>query len=155
MITAGQFVENFPMFGDSTVYPAPTISFWLGVAYQLLQAPRWGTLLDQGAQLFAAHNLVLGMQQQAAANVGGVPGQATGVVSAKSVDGVSISYDVGAGTYPDAGFFNTSTFGTQFWFLVMMVGAGPVQLGVGYAPPLAGGGAWFGPIVDQGGPGYP
>ncbi|MCZ7368822.1 DUF4054 domain-containing protein, partial [Klebsiella pneumoniae] len=47
----------------------------------------------------------------------------------KSVDKVSASYDASATLDPNAGFWNNSRYGSEFWEYLMMFGAGAVQLG--------------------------
>jgi hypothetical protein len=51
-----------------------------------------------------------------------------GPIASKSVGGVSISYDVGAVTIENAGHWNGSQYGIQFYQLAMIVGAGVTQL---------------------------
>lgn len=143
-ITPQQLRYNFPEFASTTVYLDSQISFWLGLAYLMLNANRWGSILDTGAQLFAAHHLTLEARDKAAADNGGIPGQNTGPVSSKSVDKVSISYDTGASIDAEAGHWNLTTYGTRFRQLMKLFGAGPVQIGVGQVDPLSGL-AWPGP----------
>lgn len=120
---------DFPEFADGTKYPTGTVNFWLSVGAKLLNAERWGELLDHGLELFTAHHLVVSARDVTAAAGGkGVPGTASGVVSSKSVGNLSLSYDTGAGIEENAGHWNLSTYGTQFINLARMVGAGPVQL---------------------------
>jgi Protein of unknown function (DUF4054) len=146
VITPTDFRGNFPEFADATQYPDPTVSFWIGIAYAMLNPQRWGTMLDFGVQLFVAHNLVFEVVAVAEAGNGAPPGQTVGAVSAKAVDGVSINYDVAAGVETDAGHWNTSNYGTRFIRFARMFGAGPLQVGIGCAPPLNGP-AWPGPII--------
>lgn len=131
-----------------------------------LTSPKWGagsavpvsppaTLLDIATELFVAHNLVLEKRAQDAANVGGLPGQIIGPVASKSVGSVSISYDASAGLEPEAGHWNTTMYGLRFIKLARMKGMGPVQVGIGVAPPWSGG-AWPGPwpYPQPGGSGF-
>jgi hypothetical protein len=120
--------NDLPEFANETKFPTATVNFWLGVGAKLLNADRWGELLDHGLELFTAHHLVVSARDVAAAAGKGVPGTASGVVSSKSVGNLSMSYDTGAGIEEGAGHWNLSTYGTQFIQLARMVGAGPVQL---------------------------
>lgn len=124
-ITPTQFTENFPEFADAAMFPPSAITYWLTYAYILLPAARWGALLDLGAQLFAAHNLVLEAQaQQQAAQPGGLPGLSTGLVASTGVGAVSVSYDTASGVNPEDTHFNLTTFGTRFRQMMRDFGAG-------------------------------
>ncbi|ECC3368559.1 TPA: DUF4054 domain-containing protein, partial [Escherichia coli] len=48
--------------------------------------------------------------------------------SSKSVDKVSVSYDTSATLNPDAGFWNNTRYGAEFYQLITMFGAGGRQL---------------------------
>ncbi|MBB4017377.1 hypothetical protein GGR16_002406 [Chelatococcus caeni] len=122
------FRQTFPEFSSETTYPDAQITFWLGLGEKLLNACRWGDVLDYALALFAAHNLVLEAQAQRTAAAGGIPGQSSGATSSKTVDKVSVSYDVNAGIVAGAGHWNLTTYGTRFIDLVMMFGAGGIQL---------------------------
>ena len=148
-ITPQQLRVDFPEFGSSVTYPNSALTFWLGIAYQMLNADRWGKQLDLGAELFCAHQLTLEARAQLEASNGGIPGQTVGVVNSKSVDKVSIGYDTSAGIEPDAGHWNLSIYGTRFIRLNKMMGAGPLFVGVG-AIPVGSGMAWPGPLTTPG-----
>lgn len=127
-VTPDQFAANFPEFADISVYPVSAFDFWYGIAGQLLDEDRWGTLLDVGAQLYVAHNLVLEAQAQRTGAAGGAPGAASGPMSGKTVDKLSATYDVASAIEVGGGSFNLTTYGQRFFALVMMVGAGGMQL---------------------------
>lgn len=127
-MTADQFREDFPEFADKAKYPDPTVEFWLTVSASLVNPCRWGVLTDQGIELCTAHHLVLGARDEQAASVGGIPGQMTGPLSSKAVDKVSASYDTGAATIDDGGFWNLTTYGVRYLTLARMMGAGGIQL---------------------------
>jgi len=122
------FRQGFPEFDDPQTYPDLMINFWGDLAAKLLRPDRWEDLIDQGTQLFVAHHLAIGRRDQRAAEAGGVPGEVKGVVTSKSVDKVSVSYDAGKATIENAGFWNTTSYGVRFYQLVRIVGAGCVQL---------------------------
>lgn len=128
MPTPADFRAAFPEFTDSTVYTDPQVLFWFSVADKLLNAERWYDLIDQGKFLFTAHHLVIALRDQKSAAAGGVAGGIQGAVSSKSVDKVSVAYDNSRAQYDDAGFWNLTTYGLQYWNLVKMVGAGGIQL---------------------------
>ena len=133
-MNAAQFLAIFGEFSNVAVYPSATITFWLGVAANLIDPVRWGNLAQQGQALLTAHYLVLAQrisQEQAAqtANNGASPmGLNQGAVSAKAVDGVSVAYDIGAVTIAGAGAYNRTSYGVQYYQLAQMFGAGGLQI---------------------------
>ena len=151
MKTVDQFRADFPEFADDTKYPDSQVSFWLAFAYQMLNPNRWMQILDIGAELFTAHNLVLEVTAVAQAQNGAPPGTVVGPVNARAVDGVSVSYDTASGVEMDAGHWNMSSFGTRFIRICRMMGAGPIQVGIGRVPFGAAGGIggspWVGPPI--------
>lgn len=148
-ITPQQFRADFPEFSSTAVYTNSSITFWLGLAYMLLNADRWGGLLDVGAELFAAHNISLEAKNVLEAAGGGIPGANTGPIESKKVDKVEVSYNTGAAMKKDAGHWNLTTYGTRYIYLLDMFGAGPVQVGIGSVP-LFNTNAWTGPSVYPG-----
>lgn len=143
-MTIQQFRQDFPEFLDPGRYPDPAVTFWLTMAGLMLNVSRWVELLDIGTELFIAHNLALEVQAQETAANGGVPGLTTGAVASKSVDKISISYDVSAGIEAGAGHWNLTIYGTRLMKLINMIGAGPIQIGIGYYDPMSSQNAWPG-----------
>ena len=127
-VTVDSFRANFCEFSDVNAYRDDDIAFWLMYANLLLNANRWASLLDLGLQLFVAHNLVLERQAKTASLNGAPPGLATGIISAKSVDSVSISYDTNSAMEKDAGQWNLTTYGQRYFRMMRMFGAGPIQV---------------------------
>lgn len=143
-ISVAQFRADFPEFVSTELYPTPAVQFWLNFAYAMLNSSKFGNQIDIAAELFTAHFITLEAKSMLASKGGGIPGQdAGGPISSKSVSSVSVSYDTGAGTEPNAGHWNLTNYGTRFIWMVNMFGAGPVQLGIGYAPTSSL--AWPGP----------
>ena len=128
MFTPSDFRQQFPEFRDPEVYSDPILDFWSGIASSLLNADRWGALLDYGISLFIAHHLVLGQRDVQADEVGGLPGIVNGPQTAKSVDKVAASYDTSAVSLTDAGFWNSSMYGIRFLQMARLMGAGGLQL---------------------------
>lgn len=151
-ITVAQFREDFPEFTDATVYPDSAFTLWYGVAVKMLNADRWGNMLDIGTELYAAHQLALEARAFAEASAGGIPGAQVGPLNSKSVDKVSMGYDTSAGIEADAGHWNLTIYGTRFIRLAKMMGMGPVQIGVGDGSldPLSALNAWSGPLTTPG-----
>ena len=119
------FRANFPEFSDETKYPDSIITFWSGIAEKRLNFIKWGTLRDEGLQLYTAHHVVLAAINVADVAVGGDPGKATSIISSQSVGGVSVSVDTNSSLETDAGYWNETMYGKMFYRLIrtMVVGA--------------------------------
>jgi hypothetical protein len=145
-IDPATFRTNFPAFSNTTSYPDAVIQFYLTLAYLLLQPLRWGSLLDFGAQLWAAHNLVQEFIAQQASAKGAPPGMASGAVAGKTVGPLTMSFDTANSAVAGAGQWNDTTYGRRYKDLENLVGMGGLQLGVGSPPFALGvGSAWVGP----------
>lgn len=106
------------------------------------------SVLDIGTELYAAHMLVLQKKALDASAVGKTPGEQVGPLSNKSLGPGSMGFDVAAGTMANASFWNMTSYGTRLFFLSDMMGAGPIQIGIGCDPQGAfgfNGPAWPGP----------
>lgn len=125
---AQTFRKNFPEFVDSAPYADASIDFWTALGTSLLPADRWGAQLDYGLQLFVAHHLVIGKRDAEAAAIGGAPGEIKGVLTSRTVDKVTQSWDAGTVTLTDAGFWNMTSYGVRFLQFARMIGAGGIQL---------------------------
>lgn len=146
-VTASSFRASFTAFADATKYPDGMVNFWIAQSLLMMDAARWGNLIDYGTSLFVAHNLVLQGDDVRTAAFGGNPGIASGAVSSKSVDKVSISYDTSAASEDGAGAWNLTTYGQQYIRQARMMGMGPVQIDQqtsGIASNTSGG--WPGPM---------
>ncbi|MBK0062156.1 MULTISPECIES: DUF4054 domain-containing protein [unclassified Acinetobacter] len=134
MITESSFHEAMPMFADTVEYPSFQFNFYLTLGKKLLPVSRWGdpkdpdSLIDFGLTLFIAHYLTLYKRAMDAASIGGDAGKVVGNETSKSVDSVAKSMDVSGVINTDAGHWNMTTFGIQFYELMMMAGAGGIQL---------------------------
>ncbi len=127
-VTSATFYQAFPEFADVEKYPEATVDMWVAAARSLLSSDRWGDLLDLGTGLFVAHNIALSRLATASAGSGGVPGASTGIMSSKTVDKVSASYDTSSASLEGAGAWNLTTYGVRYRQLAMMIGIGGVQL---------------------------
>lgn len=121
-MNVAQFRADFPEFADTVKYPDGSVNFWLTFMGKLLNAARWADLLDMGLELATAHHLIINAKNQKSA--GGI----LAPISSKSVDTVSVSFDTKAVTLENAGHWATTNYGQRFWQLLMMAGAGGVQL---------------------------
>lgn len=123
-----QFRQNFPEFADTTAYPDPQITFWSGIAEKMVNKCVWDCMYENGVMLYTAHELVLARQNEMAAAVGGLPGQGGGIASNKTVGSVSVGYDPNSTTEKNAGWWNLTNYGKQFYRLVRIFGSGCIQL---------------------------
>jgi hypothetical protein len=139
-VTIVKFRTDFPEFTANPPYTDPSIQFYLDLA-DLLVGPRWKTLATFGIELFVAHNLCLEFDAWYAANKGQNPGRVVGQQTGGTVDKVSYTRASFA-MDPKNGHWSLTTYGLRYIRLVQMVGAGPVQVGVGCG---GGPGAWPGP----------
>lgn len=122
-------IENFrgafPEFVDESKYTDEMLTFWATAAESLLNSARWGDLLTHGLYLFVAHQITLAYKDYVDGTAGRAPGQsASGIVTSKSVGGVSIGYDTGSVSLQDAGNFNSTRYGREFWQLSQLIGMG-------------------------------
>ncbi|NMP26852.1 DUF4054 domain-containing protein [Rahnella sp. SAP-1] len=129
--TPSDFRELFPQFADTTKFPNIRIAARLAVADRLLNENVTGTdLFPYFCGLFVAHYMALDVADNRSVAVGGAGGANSGILTSKSVDKVSMSYDASMTMDPDAGFWNNSRYGSEFWEYLMLFGAGGIQLGV-------------------------
>lgn len=151
MISVATFRTNTsPAFNDSSRYTDAAITFYLALAYAMMNVDRWGasgspnSLLDFGATFMTAHYLSLDAAVSAGGSPG-VPGSGVGVLSGGTVDKVSFTRDVASTAVADAGHWNSSTYGQRYYQMMLLVGAGPIQVGL---PTLCdfSGTPWQGPL---------
>jgi hypothetical protein len=122
------FRRSFPEFQDTTKYPNEMVTFWATIAEAQVRKCAWGAMWSQGVQLYIAHECVMAAQNVKAAKVGGAPGQQGGIANSKTVGSVSVAYDSQANSEKDAGWWNKTTYGQQFFRLRGIAGAGVIQL---------------------------
>lgn len=118
------FRAAFPEFADTTKYTDAMITFRATMGEALLNEERWGDLLTYGLYLFVAHNLVFDAKDEASSAAGRAPGLTAGVITSKGVGGVSVGYDAGQTQFENAGNFNMTKYGRDFWQLLQIVGMG-------------------------------
>lgn len=122
------FRKAFPEFSSTEIYPSPQIDFWVAFITAQVTVGIWKSSWNVGVSLYLAHELTLAGQNTAAAKVGGSPGQQGGIASQKAVGSVSVQYDPTTTTEKDAGYWNLTTYGKQFYRLTQIFGARCVQL---------------------------
>lgn len=126
--TVEQFRTDFPQFANSTLYPDTQVQFRLNLADIQLDQNRLGRLFPYLVELFVAHYLTLQVGDNRSAATGRAGGSSSGILSSKSVDKVSMSYDNSSTLNPAAGFWNNTRYGAEFWQTICMFGAGGRQL---------------------------
>lgn len=117
--TKEDFSIYFPQFSNITTIPEEIYALYMEMANASLSQGRWKSKWKYAMALYIAHFLTLWQRTQvsedasAAQVVAGA--QNLLVASSKSVDGVSVSYDVSSiqGSLPGWGMWTTTTFGTQ------------------------------------------
>ncbi len=144
--TVATFREAFPEFASQTNYPSDRVQMWLDVAVKMVNEARWGSLTDFGVHLYTAHHLAVQTRAIKAGAFGNVPGQTSGVLSSKSADGVSASYDTSVATLEGEGHWNLTVYGTMFRQHAKLMGIGPLSI-EGAATGTAG--AWSGPPLSN------
>lgn len=122
------FRTEFPEFSDTVVYPTPMIQFWADLAEIQVRECVWKRVWPTGVKLYVAHELVIAAQNVKAAQNGGAPGLSGGIANNKTVGSVTVGYDSQSTSEKNAGFYNLTTYGKQFYRLAMMFGAGCIQL---------------------------
>lgn len=160
-VTPASFRQDFPEFNANPPYTDSLIQYYLVLAGLLLNKNRWGlpstaansppnNMYDMATELFVAHHIAIEAAAQKAAAAGGMPGSPQGPTTSKHVGPISVSYDAGSVLETGAGFWNTTMYGTRFYRLMMMFGAGPVQVNIGRDPTPWNGPAWPGPLIWPG-----
>ncbi|WP_404704970.1 DUF4054 domain-containing protein [Yersinia vastinensis] len=126
--TPEQFRTDFPQFENEARYPTAAIQFRLSLADNLLDENLLDNMFPYLVELFVAHYMTLQAKDMQSAAMGGGSGATSGVAASKSVDKVSVSYDNSATLNPDAGFWNFTRYGAEFYQIILMFGAGGRQL---------------------------
>ncbi|WP_347252912.1 DUF4054 domain-containing protein [Leminorella grimontii] len=127
--TVSKFRTDFPQFADTTKYPDAQVQFRLNLADVLMSEKLYGPdIFPYVVELYVAHYMTWFAQDQRSSAAGGSGGSASGVASSNSVDKVSVSYDNSMTLNPDAGFWNYTRYGAEFYQLATMFGAGGRQL---------------------------
>ncbi|RXK34383.1 hypothetical protein BBD39_10920 [Arsenophonus endosymbiont of Bemisia tabaci Asia II 3] len=114
--TIQQFRHDFPQFNDEVKFPDLQIQLRLNLADKLLSENVSGSdVFPYWVGLCVAHHLTLYAMDTRSLQAGGVWGSSSGVATAKSVDKVSVSYDNSMTLNPNAGFWNNTRYGAEFY----------------------------------------
>ena len=114
----------FPEFASADTYPDLLAVYWLGMGNLQLSAARFGSSLSLAIRLYAAHNLVLAAQAAKQVAAGAAVGSG-GILSSKSIDGVSASYDTSLTAFQNAGVYNATSYGQRLYGMLRAAGTGP------------------------------
>lgn len=123
---ATDFRAVYPEFADPGRYPNARVEHELRIAQARVSETRWGELYSHGVFLHVAHALLLRNAASQAAQSGGAG--VSGPITSKSISKVSVSYDTSSVTLEDAGNYNTTVYGREFWLLAKQFGMGGMQL---------------------------
>lgn len=126
-LTADQFRIDFPELSDATAYPDSLINRYLLLAPSFIDESRWVDLAVLGAELVAAHFIVVAKRRQVAAVVG-IPGEVKGPMTSKSVADVSASFDTASIMAEGGGMWNQTSYGLEYQRLLRIFGMGGIQL---------------------------
>mgnify|MGYP005850182411 FL=1 len=128
-LTYESFIEAFPEFSDDVAWPVTRVQSRIDLSNCFVRVR--DDLCDSAANhikgLYVAHYLAAqGPSSESGKLVQSAGG--TGIVSSKSVDGASVSFDTSTGAEQGAGFWNVTVYGREYWQLIQMMGAGGVQI---------------------------
>lgn len=118
-ISVPEFRSRYPAF-RADVYPDSQVTIRLKLAERFFG----GWCLDDDVR---AHMTCLYVAHYLAAQAAGASG-GLGIVSGKSVDGASVSYDTATASEQGAGFWNLTAYGRELYQLMRVFGAGAVQI---------------------------
>ncbi len=124
MVTIADFRSAFPEFQAVDLYTDEAIQFWFDQAGVILPARRLNRALPLATMLFVAHNITFSAMSARAASKQGIPG-ATGVLTGKSVDKVSFTYDAGVAARANDGHWNATSYGQRLRSLLRGLSVGP------------------------------
>lgn len=125
-LTVEAFRETFPEL-TADKYPDSAVKIRLALANKFFAADRFDDeqVREHVMGLYAAHYLTA---HGSSASGGNGASGTLGVVSSKSVDGASVSYDTSTGTEEGAGFWNLTLYGRELYQLMQIFGAGGIQI---------------------------
>lgn len=119
-MTYDDFLKIFPEFSE---FPKARVEFYLDEADNQISENRFGKSTEFGKALFTAHYLASldnGQRTSAGgeASKGNISSGAHGAVASKTVGSVSVSYDTASTSFADAGYWNSTPYGKQFYDLL-------------------------------------
>lgn len=131
--TAATFLSQYPQFDEPTI-PQALLTAYLELAQEAIQEARWHQYWPTAIGLFIAHLCTLWLQGAAGADASAAEalksGSVSGVISSKSVSGVSVSYDTGSvlSDFAGSGSWKLTVYGQQLLTLLKIAGKGGMQI---------------------------
>ncbi len=120
------FFRIYPQF--QAALPEEIIQMYLDFAHHCIRYSRWKNGFQIGIGLFVAHFCTLYLQSFSDSSAQSVinAGQSKGLVTSKTVDGVSVSYDYATALQDlsEWGGWTMTTYGTQLVMLAKLYGKG-------------------------------
>lgn len=127
VLTLEEFRQCYPVFTVKD-FPDAAVNHRLRLGEKFFAGNRWRDmdLRKHAIGLYTAHYL----ECWGSTNSGGSTRDSAklGVVTSKSVDGASVSYDSSSSANNSAGFWNLTIYGRELWSIMGIVGSGAVQL---------------------------
>jgi hypothetical protein len=121
------FRAQFPAFASTTTYPEALLSGYWSQASCYVSAHDYGRLIGDCRQLalnqLTAHLAILGAELTAD------PAGGTGIVSASSIDKVSVTLQIPASRGPFVAWLNKTGFGQQLAALLRVKSTGGTYVG--------------------------
>ena len=118
-VTPADIKTRFPEFDSVN---DSRIQIFIDDAELELDEGRWGDLYDKGLSYLTAHLLYMGEQSA------GGSGAGLGPLSTKSIGDVSVSFGSYLAADNDANSFNSTSYGQEYYRLMIMVGMGAVAV---------------------------
>ncbi len=122
------FRAAFPEFKDAQEYPDAQLNFWATFAEAQVRQCVWKGQTQMGVYLYVAHEITLANRNVKVSKAGGAPGTFGGVANTKTVGAATVGYDSQSTSEKNAGYWNLTNYGKQFYRLSRVFGAGAVQL---------------------------
>ena len=116
-ISHDAFLVLFPVFAAES---HGRIDAFLALAELEVSETRWGTLYEKGVYYLTAHEMSI-------ANASSSAMSGSGTVTRKIVGDVELDYATTSST--SQSYYNGTSYGQEYWRLVMQVGMGAVAVG--------------------------
>lgn len=110
-VTTATFKVRFPEFVSQD---DSRIQLFLDDAETMLNFTYWGTKYDLGVNYYTAHELAKSIAYISSGGSGG----GSGVISGKSVDGVSVSYATSTPSNTKEAYYMSTPYGIKYWSLL-------------------------------------
>ena len=123
-----QFRLDFPEFSDTQKYTDAMCTLWSENGERLNAPKIFGGDYTLLIELFTAHNLSLQAKDIFTSAVGGIPTGDAGAMTTKTQGEVTYQFDGAASSLQNAGTYNQTIYGRQYWQLRSVYTKGGIQL---------------------------